>query len=489
MSECFGLLGINGAGKTTTFRMLTGDETMSSGTAAVEGFDIRSNMNRVRQRVGYCPQFDALIDQLTGRELLFMYARLRGVPGGLIADVVEDLIQALLLQDHADKLTSSYSGGNKRKLSTAISLVGDPPVVFLDEPTTGMDPVARRLLWDALSRVRADGRCIVITSHSMEECEALCTRLAIMVNGRFKCLGSPQHLKTKFGEGYTLLARLASDTPDTSALKQFIEGSFPGSVLKDEHQGMVHYHIRDTSVTWAQLFGTIERVKLNFNIEDYSVSQTTLEQVFLNFARGQRAEDDWLPLVSWKHIVPRALSTTFRSYATGKGQEADPHSVLKTKGTGKGSVSVDLPETQKEGILKGLNNRSLEELTNTKGIGKSKATLIVQYRDSFGPLQSVEDLFQIKGFGAAFFEKLQEAGELAAVKKKTSKGLETIWELLLRNKKKVISEIVSIDIGFQNAAWVHMDKDKQVLGWSRAEILKPKPYNPAVFRPLVSIVH
>ena len=126
---------------------------------------------------------------------------------------------------------------------------------------------------------------------SMEECEALCTRLAIMVNGRLKCLGSPQHLKHKFGEGYTLLARVSSNTPDTAPLKQFIESSFPGSVLKDEHQGMVHYHIRDTSITWAQLFGAIERVKLNFNIEDYSVSQTTLEQVFLNFARGQREED------------------------------------------------------------------------------------------------------------------------------------------------------------------------------------------------------
>ena len=126
---------------------------------------------------------------------------------------------------------------------------------------------------------------------SMEECEALCTRLAIMVNGRLKCLGSPQHLKHKFGEGYTLLARVSSNTPDTAPLKQFIESSFPGSVLKDEHQGMVHYHIRDTSITWAQLFGAIERVKLNFSIEDYSVSQTTLEQVFLNFARGQREED------------------------------------------------------------------------------------------------------------------------------------------------------------------------------------------------------
>lgn len=292
MGECFGLLGINGAGKTTTFRMLTGDETMTSGTAVVDGYDIRYNMNKVRQRIGYCPQFDALIDQLTGRELLSMYARLRGVPEAIIPQVVEDLIQALLLQDHADKLASTYSGGNKRKLSTAISLVGDPPVVFLDEPTTGMDPVARRLLWDALSRVRAEGRCIVLTSHSMEECEALCTRLAIMVNGQFRCLGSPQHLKNKFGEGYTLLARLSSANSDTGPLKQFIEGSFPGSVLKDEHQGMLHYHIRDTSVTWAQLFGTIEKVKLKFDIEDYSVSQTTLEQVFLNFARGQRTEDE-----------------------------------------------------------------------------------------------------------------------------------------------------------------------------------------------------
>ena len=128
--------------------------------------------------------------------------------------------------------------------------------------------------------------------YSMEECEALCTRLAIMVNGRFRCLGSPQHLKNKFGEGYTLLARLSSANSDTGPLKLFIEGSFPGSVLKDEHQGMLHYHIRDTSVTWAQLFGTIEKVKLKFNIEDYSVSQTRLEQVFLNFARGQRTEDE-----------------------------------------------------------------------------------------------------------------------------------------------------------------------------------------------------
>jgi ATP-binding cassette subfamily A (ABC1) protein 3 len=125
----------------------------------------------------------------------------------------------------------------------------------------------------------------------MEECDALCTRLAIMVNGRLKCLGSPQHLKTKFGEGYTLILKIGSPL-DLPRLKEFIEGTFPGSILKDEHLGMVHYHITDTTVSWAQIFGEIERVKLDFDIEDYTISQTSLEQVFLNFARGQRQEDE-----------------------------------------------------------------------------------------------------------------------------------------------------------------------------------------------------
>jgi ATP-binding cassette subfamily A (ABC1) protein 3 len=127
----------------------------------------------------------------------------------------------------------------------------------------------------------------------MEECEALCTRIAIMVNGNFKCLGSTQHLKTKFGEGYTLMAKVGvpgsgPDYPDPQPLMSYIEGEFPGSTLKDVHQGLVHYHIpAGPGVTWARLFGTVERIKSRFLIEDYSVSQTTLEQVFINFTRAQ----------------------------------------------------------------------------------------------------------------------------------------------------------------------------------------------------------
>ncbi|XP_078096553.1 phospholipid-transporting ATPase ABCA3 isoform X2 [Mustelus asterias] len=281
--ECFGLLGFNGAGKTTTFKMLTGDEKVSKGNAYVNGYSILKD----KKKIGYCPQFDALLGHMTGRETLFMFARLRGIPERIITQCVDDMLQSLLLEPLARKLVRTYSGGNKRKLSTAVAMIGNPAVVFLDEPSTGMDPVSRRLLWDAVTRFLHMGKSIVITSHSMEECEALCTRLAVMVNGQFKCIGSPQHLKSKFGSGYTLLVKIQGDKPDLTPFKNFIETTFEGSVLKDEHYGMVHYHLTSQDLTWPQIFGTLERAKEEYNIKDYSVNQISLEQVFLSFARFQ----------------------------------------------------------------------------------------------------------------------------------------------------------------------------------------------------------
>lgn len=293
--ECFGLLGFNGAGKTTTFKMLTGDESITSGDAFIDGYSILTDVKKVQQRIGYCPQFDAVLDHMTGRETLSMYARLRGIPEKYVTACVENVLRSLLLEPHADKLVRSYSGGNKRKLSAGMALIGGPPVIFLDEPSTGMDPVARRLLWDAITRTRESGKAIIITSHSMEECEALCTRLAVMVNGQFKCLGSPQHLKSKFGSGYTLLAKVRVETEleemDLQLFKDFIESTFPGSLLKDEHQGMVHYHLTDKTLTWAQVFGVLETAKEKYSIDDYCVSQISLEQVFLSFAQFQHCAE------------------------------------------------------------------------------------------------------------------------------------------------------------------------------------------------------
>uniref|UniRef100_A0A7N8WNF1 Phospholipid-transporting ATPase ABCA1-like n=1 Tax=Mastacembelus armatus TaxID=205130 RepID=A0A7N8WNF1_9TELE len=279
LTKCFGLLGINGAGKTTTFKMLTGDITPSSGEAFLNGYSIRTEMGAVHQNMGYCPQFDAIDDLLTGREHLEFYARLRGIPEKEVAMVAEWGIQKLGLVKYSNKSAGTYSGGNKRKLSTAIALIGCPPVIFLDEPTTGMDPKARRFLWDCILSVIKEGRSVILTSHSMEECEALCTRMAIMVNGRFKCLGSIQHLKSRFGDGYTVIVRVGGSPPALKPVEDFVQQNFPGSILKEKHHNTLQYQLPYTQGALAIIFSQFTSHQQRLGVEDYSVSQTTLDQV------------------------------------------------------------------------------------------------------------------------------------------------------------------------------------------------------------------
>uniref|UniRef100_A0A671M5I8 P-type phospholipid transporter n=1 Tax=Sinocyclocheilus anshuiensis TaxID=1608454 RepID=A0A671M5I8_9TELE len=276
--ECFGLLGVNGAGKTSTFKMLTGDCVVTKGEAFLAGKSILREIDEVHQNMGYCPQFDAINDLLTGREHLEFYAILRGVPEKEVCEVAEWGIRKLGLVKYVDKKAGSYSGGNMRKLSTAISLIGAPPVVFLDEPTTGMDPKARRALWNCIHSVIKEGRSVLLTSHSMEECEALCTRMAIMVNGRFRCLGSVQHLKNRFGDGYTIILRVAGPDPDLQPVMKFIESELPGSTLKEKHRNMLQYQLPSSLTSLAHIFSILAKNKEFLRIEDYSVSQTTLDQ-------------------------------------------------------------------------------------------------------------------------------------------------------------------------------------------------------------------
>ena len=197
-SQCFGFLGVNGAGKTTTMSILTGDAEATAGDAWIRGHSVRSQMRDVRKHIGYCPQFDPLLDLMTARETLAMYARLRGVKHSMVARVVENAVATLGLSRWADRPCGTYSGGNRRKLSLGVAMIGNPSVVFLDEPSTGMDPVARRKMWNIIEEAKR-GRSIMLTTHSMEECEALCTRIGILTSGRMRCLGSAQHLKSRFG--------------------------------------------------------------------------------------------------------------------------------------------------------------------------------------------------------------------------------------------------------------------------------------------------
>ncbi|XP_075994449.1 phospholipid-transporting ATPase ABCA1b isoform X2 [Genypterus blacodes] len=324
--ECFGLLGVNGAGKTTTFKMLTGDTLVTSGEAFLAGRSILREIDEVHRNMGYCPQFDAINELLTGREHLEFYAILRGVPEKEVCDVAEWGIRKLGLVKYADKSAGSYSGGNMRKLSTAMALIGAPPVVFLDEPTTGMDPKARRALWDCIHSVIKEGRSVVLTSHSMEECEALCTRMAIMVNGRFRCLGSVQHLKNRFGDGYTIILRVAGPDPDLSAVMKFIESELTGSTLKEKHRNMLQYQLPSSLTSLTHIFSILAKNKALLQIEDYSVTQTTLDQVFVNFAKDQ--SDDY----HCKDSVRRreaALDLPTLSCSSGAAAAAESESKLK----------------------------------------------------------------------------------------------------------------------------------------------------------------
>ncbi|XP_059015165.1 phospholipid-transporting ATPase ABCA7 isoform X7 [Mustela lutreola] len=292
--ECFGLLGVNGAGKTSTFRMVTGDTLPSGGEATLAGHSVAREPASAHRHMGYCPQSDAIFELLTGRQHLELFARLRGVPETQVAQTASLGLERLGLLQSADQPAGTYSGGNKRKLATAVALVGDPAVVFLDEPTTGMDPSSRRFLWNSLLAVVREGRSVVLTSHSMEECEALCTRLAVMVNGRFRCLGSTQHLKNRFGAGHTLTLRVPAARSE-SALA-LVGTAFPGAELREAHGSRLRFQLPPGGrCALSRVFGELAARGAEHGVEDFSVSQTTLEEVFLNFSKDQGNEEDHRP--------------------------------------------------------------------------------------------------------------------------------------------------------------------------------------------------
>lgn len=289
--ECFGLLGVNGAGKTTTFKMLTGDVSPTDGTAQIRDRDGRMvDIMECRNQginIGYCPQDDGLDELLTGEEHLYFYARLHGISKRDIPGVVNYLLRRLELDYYRNTITDSYSCGTRRKLSTALALVGHPQILLLDEPSSGMDPRTKRHLWKIISE-EVKGKCaVVLTSHSMEECEALCGRLAIMVKGQFRCLGSLQHIKNRFGSGFTVKMYLAKASSDAEAITSFMQSHFPSTYLKEQHSTMVEYHVPLAPGGVSDIFGQLESNKNCLEIQHFSVSQTSLDEVFINFAMGK----------------------------------------------------------------------------------------------------------------------------------------------------------------------------------------------------------
>lgn len=290
--QCFGLLGPNGAGKTTTLSILTGElYPHTGGVARVLGLPT-SSLYQVSQHCGYCPQFDALWFKNTGRDNLIFYAMVKGIPASNAKDWVDAWLVHVGLDQDADKKVETYSGGMKRKLSIACCMIGSPDVMFLDEPSAGVDAQGKRQLWDIVRQRRPD-QTAILTTHSMEEADALCDRLAIQVNGRLNCLGTPMHIKNKYGSGY----RLEMVVPNASKgeVTQFVEEKIsPQCKLLESECGFYVFQMppTDAKFTLGFIFNTIAAAKISMGIEDYSISQPTLEQVFLYFAKRQTDDTD-----------------------------------------------------------------------------------------------------------------------------------------------------------------------------------------------------
>jgi len=290
--------------------MLIGDLPATKGTAYANDYCLDLDLYNYQRQIGYCGQFDALVDYMSGREMLYLFARLRGIPEQLIPKIVKDMIILVGLEPHANKRTSTYSGGNKRKLSLGMAIIGSPPVVFLDEPTTGVDPAARRRIWTSLTMLQKMSNCaLVLTSHSMDECEALCYRIGIMVAGHFKCLGSPQQLRSKYGQGYSLVIKLKQEEEEeilkerVAKVEKAVRDKFPASIVKEVHEGTLEFHLADKQLKWSHMFRVMEEMKTQFQLEDYVLSDTTLEQIFLSFAKGASPQDD-LDTNELCHLTP-----------------------------------------------------------------------------------------------------------------------------------------------------------------------------------------
>ncbi|KAH8487102.1 hypothetical protein H0E87_025902 [Populus deltoides] len=303
--QLFCLLGPNGAGKTTTINCLTGITPVTGGDALVYGHSVRSTvgMSGIRKIIGVCPQFDILWDALSGEEHLELFASIKGLPPASIKSVAQESLAQVKLTESAKVRARSYSGGMRRRLSVAISLLGDPKLIILDEPTTGMDPISRRHVWDIIQNTKK-GRAIVLTTHSMEEADILSDRIGIMAKGRLRCIGNSIRLKSKFGTGFIANVRFGDTngghtparTPvDTSsvhheAVKKFFKSHLDVTPTDETRSFLTFVIPHDKESVLKNFFAELQARQREFNVSDIQLGLATLEEVFLNIAKQAELE-------------------------------------------------------------------------------------------------------------------------------------------------------------------------------------------------------
>jgi ABC-2 type transport system ATP-binding protein len=280
--EIFGLLGPNGAGKSTLIRMLTTLLTPSSGTARVGGYDVSRSANDVRKAIGVIPQAMTSDLELSAEENMTIYARLYDVPRERRSRIVRELLEAVQLSEWADKPVRTFSGGMRRRLEIARGLVHEPKIFFLDEPTTGLDPVSRVAVWEMLGHLKKQrDLTILITTHYMDEADKLCNRVAIVDHGKLVALDSPMKLKASI-PGNNVLEVSFSDVPEgwTETLK-----SLPEVESVTAHDHVFRIASNNGPVTTVSLFEAARRVPVD--VASLSVQSTTLDDVFVHYTGRQ----------------------------------------------------------------------------------------------------------------------------------------------------------------------------------------------------------
>jgi ABC-2 type transport system ATP-binding protein len=283
--EIFGLLGPNGAGKTTTIGMLTTLVVPTGGKASIAGIDVRQHPTLVKQLIGAVSQSNNLDRALTVWENLYYHARFFGLSARKSRAAADASLVEFRLTDRAKADIGEISGGMARRLQVARALIHNPSVLFLDEPTAGLDPQSRIALWEILGKLHQAGQTILVTTHNMEEADAVCERLAIMDHGKILAMDSPQNLKNTVGADSIVTI---SSTGDLTALSKLLEQRVDGAVKSRLVDGSVHLQVKGKNGVLPRVISVAE--KEGFDITDLSIAEPTLETVFLNLT-GKELRD------------------------------------------------------------------------------------------------------------------------------------------------------------------------------------------------------
>ncbi|MEU7673257.1 ATP-binding cassette domain-containing protein [Micromonospora taraxaci] len=274
--EIFGFLGPNGAGKTTTLRMLATLIEPDGGEATIAGADLRKDPAEVRRRIGYVPQGGSTWDESTAREELVLHARMYGISKADAQRRAVRALDAFQLTEYADRKCKTYSGGQRRRVEIALGIIHEPKIVFLDEPTTGLDPQSRAHMWDEIRRLRSDGMTVFITTHYLDEADALCDRIAIMDNGEVVAEGTPAELKREIS-GDVVLVGL--DLTATERAAKALDGEPFVNKLETIDEGGLRLYVDEGATAIPQVLRRLDHAGLE--LRSIELHRPSLDDVFL----------------------------------------------------------------------------------------------------------------------------------------------------------------------------------------------------------------